>query len=654
MTENRHPPRPRLVLRVGITGHRPVPGREFDLEAIQAAMDEVLGLAYCALSSDVDPAYDRSHPRRLTLVSALASGADQIAASSLLKLREAQQDQGVNLHAILPFGVDDYSSTMNSEDAKRMRKLVDSCERKLILGDLQPSSYGDSDKLGEFRTNRRYETVGKMIVHQADLLIAVWNGLPSEGVGGTGDIVLHAVNEGVPVVWIDLAGAKCMIMPGDVLGDPFCTIAQRSRQFTDRHFMAVLRRTLLRDIEGSQEPDRGKRYSLLDYLEKEKVPETTRWIPYQQILAEMGKRAVRGKERKLSRGDAESGRFNLKWKLPTDYVRQLIAGSWPGFPFAPQTNEQSRLAEEWAAADAVATGLGHAYRSTYLLVMCLASLAVFLGLTGIVFHEYKKYFVICELVLISLAVGLHLMGQRRALHAKWMQSRELAERIRASWAPMLLGKGGRRRSRQERQYWGTRLCDAYLAEVGVPNLIVTKETLLQIAEAALFGIAEDQRLYHANNNKVLLAIHHRLESFGKWSLYIAIGISIFLLGLVLAKPHLLQWKPDIREPLEFAILALAAICAMLPTLGATAAALKYQGDFERFSVRSHETSVQLMRVAAELRIFLRTVKASPAGPSKIPQTEFLLDIFDELEKYLLADLEDWRSIYETREVPEPA
>ena len=50
--------------------------------------------------------------------------------------------------------------------------------------------------------SRSYEAAGRAMLNQSDLLIAVWDGQPGHGPGGTGQVVDEALRRGVPVVWI--------------------------------------------------------------------------------------------------------------------------------------------------------------------------------------------------------------------------------------------------------------------------------------------------------------------------------------------------------------------------------------------------------------------------------------------------------------------
>jgi hypothetical protein len=652
-----HPSRPRLALRAGITGHRPVPGRTFDVDVVSAAISDVFTLADASLFRTKSRVYDSEASRRFTLVSALAPGADQLAAEQFAKLANHPRRQCL-LEVVLPFSLDDYAKTIkDARDAERMRALARLADRRLILSDFCPSFDGDPPKIDQYRKNRRYETVGRIVIHQADFLIALWNGLPSEGLGGTADIVVHAVRSEVPVVWINLDGTMRLVPPGKVSGDEFHWIQQASQPFTPENFAALLRPVLVppHEIPDEDESETSHTsYQVHDYL-KEEVPESSRWGIYNLLLAAPARRLIRGADSGKAvprgiRGLLSDARESSR--LCTDYVRKNVDGEWKGFPSGDRSGEQIRFARAWAAADAIATGLGHAYRSTYVVVLVLSFAAVASGLVGVVFHEKKSWFVSVELLVLSCGLYLYSSGRRNRLHERWLQTRQVAEQLRATWSPSLLGMGGRRSSRDGKRHWAMWLTNAYLAEAGLPMLEANENALLQIAEAAVEGIAKDQGRYHAANAKVLHAIHHRLERVARRSLIVAICNSSALLLVLLVRHFLIEHFGE--DHVERVILAMAAISAMLPALGATAAALRYQGDFDRFSKRSLQTSGQLHKVSLELDQFIKQVDQECANLDKsLPKFERLLDILIDLENGLMSDLEDWRFVYVTRDVPEP-
>ena len=48
---------------------------------------------------------------------------------------------------------------------------------------------------------------------RCDVLLAIWDGEPARGEGGTGQIVAEAIEAGLPVVWVDLAGEARLLPP---------------------------------------------------------------------------------------------------------------------------------------------------------------------------------------------------------------------------------------------------------------------------------------------------------------------------------------------------------------------------------------------------------------------------------------------------------
>lgn len=53
-----------------------------------------------------------------------------------------------------------------------------------------------------------YFEAGKTVVDKSDLLIAVWDGQPAKGLGGTGDVVHYALKNKKEVIHVDLEARK--------------------------------------------------------------------------------------------------------------------------------------------------------------------------------------------------------------------------------------------------------------------------------------------------------------------------------------------------------------------------------------------------------------------------------------------------------------
>ncbi len=113
-------------------------------------------------------------PAPLIGVTSLAIGADQLFAKAILK-------RGGSLEAVIPFA--GYERTFSeAQDKQEYERLLKSASKVEIL-----------EKRGS--DEEAYFAAGKRMVDLSDLLIAVWDGKPAAGLGGTGDVVKHAIQE---------------------------------------------------------------------------------------------------------------------------------------------------------------------------------------------------------------------------------------------------------------------------------------------------------------------------------------------------------------------------------------------------------------------------------------------------------------------------
>jgi len=114
--------------------------------------------------------------------SALAIGADTLFAELAL-------DFGLRLSVVIPCAHYDDTFVLD-EDRLRYARLYSRAHVKRILEYPGPSE-------------EAFEDAGHVVAEESDLLIAVWNGKPAAGRGGTGDIVRWARARGKEMVWLD-------------------------------------------------------------------------------------------------------------------------------------------------------------------------------------------------------------------------------------------------------------------------------------------------------------------------------------------------------------------------------------------------------------------------------------------------------------------
>ncbi len=174
----------RREYRIGITGHRRMDARQLD----EAAVREAVRGHIAALAQDVRPA-------RPVLYTALATGADSLAA-------EAARSLGVPFIAVLPIPFEaaraDYEAVPNG--VARFLDLIADAERvielPLLFGDL--TDIAPDGEGGSAERDRQYALAGGYIARRAQTMIAVWDGQPPRGFGGTGTIVKWRNERAVP------------------------------------------------------------------------------------------------------------------------------------------------------------------------------------------------------------------------------------------------------------------------------------------------------------------------------------------------------------------------------------------------------------------------------------------------------------------------
>lgn len=150
-------------MKVGITGHQNL-GSEEDIAWIATVLVE-----------QIDK-YNATHG-----FTCLAVGADQLFASVL-------RERGIKYTAIIP--CEGYETTFDEETLKTYRLLLDSAADTLQLPYSKPEEIA-------------FWEAGKRLVEMTDVLIAIWNGAPAKGLGGTGDVVAFSVEKGKTVVHIN-------------------------------------------------------------------------------------------------------------------------------------------------------------------------------------------------------------------------------------------------------------------------------------------------------------------------------------------------------------------------------------------------------------------------------------------------------------------
>ncbi len=178
-------PAAEVPLLLGVTGHRPPTLPDDGSAALSERVDEVIASL-------------TAHGFG-TLVTGLAEGADRLVAGRALA-------QGWAMQALLPLEVEPYQADFADADSREaFRGLLVRADRV----DVSPTS------------DQPYFEQGKRLVERSQMLLAIWDGEPARGPGGTGEVVVLAGEAGVPVIWIHAhAPHEVHFVHGSSIGDP--------------------------------------------------------------------------------------------------------------------------------------------------------------------------------------------------------------------------------------------------------------------------------------------------------------------------------------------------------------------------------------------------------------------------------------------------
>ncbi len=165
------------TVAIGVTGHRFLR----DVDALLPAIDRVL--------TDI---HTRWPDLPLTILSSLAEGSDRLIAQRALDLFQAR------LIVPLPLPEEEYSRDFEQAGSdqefwrllRRATKVV-----RVPIAPNRPAAYA---------------AAGEYLLVQSDILLALWDGRPAQGDGGTATVVSAARRTAHPLVWIQ----ACNNQPG--------------------------------------------------------------------------------------------------------------------------------------------------------------------------------------------------------------------------------------------------------------------------------------------------------------------------------------------------------------------------------------------------------------------------------------------------------
>lgn len=583
-----HPPPLPFVISAGITGHR-IDALESGASAtveerVRSTLAELkqAAIALCNRESELFA----NTPPRLVFVSPLADGADQIAGQVAL-------DLGFELHAILPFERAMYRETLHGSGLDRFDRLLGEARCVLEL----PGEIGHELEA--------YVMAGQATVAHCDLLIAVWDGLPPRGRGGTAEVVEMGVAQGLPIVHVPTDHAKPIGLRWSAF-DP-SVITKRAgepieRRFTRAHLDRMLAALLL------PPPDAGERQFATRFQNERRRRWRTR-IEYPLLLTLAGVRRVGMKD---LRADDSHRWIREDWQR---YRAHCWSRSSLSDPLAP-------LERCYGWSDSLATHFAQSYRSGHVFNFVLGAFAVLLALAELLAPGIRSILAVGEFAaVVAILVNTHV-GIKTEWHRRWLDYRQLAERLRPMRSLKLLGIASPDPPGTAANPVPRRWVDWYAAAawraIGFPSGSIRPGDPAALAQAIAQHELRPQIDYHRRNAIQSEQLDHRLELLGLTLFSLAmVSCMLLVIGLVL-EPRLVHSHAE----------WFTVVSAGLPAIGTAVFGIRVQGGYGPSAIRSEETANALERIAERLE-------------TEEPSLERAADLVEQAARSMVSDLGEW-------------
>ncbi|MFL6775880.1 MAG: hypothetical protein ACJ8FN_05735 [Sphingomicrobium sp.] len=579
------------MLAVGVTGHRSdvlspqaVPRIE---ERVRDVLRQVEESGRALFETERD-CFGNFTPR-MRFVSPIADGADQIAAEAALAL-------GWELEVVLPFDRNAYRASLaNDHSRDRFDSLIGRASCLLELpGD--PEHGLDA-----------YVMTGRATVAHCDVLIAIWDGLPPRGRGGTAEVVQLALTRGTAIIHVPLTPGGDTRILWSAFDPTVLTVADDPSvaRSLERRDVDRLLRALLMPPPEDQEQD-----FLKGFLSERLHLIRTR-IEYPLLLTATGVRRMTTRDLSSKHAEAQIRDEWARYRAGCGEAHKISA-------------EIDLLERSYSWADQLATHFAQTYRSGHIFNFVLGGIAVCLGLAAFMAPHLQFEEAALEL-LITLAIILNaVIGARHQWHRRWLDYRQLAERLRPMRSLKLLGIAAPDPPGTDTNPVPKRWIDWYASGIwramGCPSGTIDRACAARLGEAIAVHELEPQVSYHQRNSKLIQMLDHRLEQFGMLLFAATVLITVAtLVGLAVGSDFVNRYGNWFT-----------LVSAGFPALGTAVFGIRFQGDFGGDALRSLATANTLRQIEQELR---KNVGLSRAA-----------DLAEQAARIMLADLDEWRLV----------
>jgi hypothetical protein len=471
-----------IPLVVAVTGHRDLVPAE-----LPTLRDKVAQL-FRKLQNDYPD-------RRLQLMSALAEGADQLAAEVALEL-------GVELVVTLPMARAVYRKDFASAESRLRFDAL--CERATDFYEL-PLARGNTDDgiatVGPERT-RQYAQLGVFLCAHCHVLLAIWDGKQSSKLGGTADVVKFHHDDVMPG-YAEQSAAMRQTLVDDESDLVYHIVCSRDR------------------ADGS--PQEGLTCLDGSWYTKDRDNPRSHEMPQQHRL-------IFQRSGEFSRDAIQHAAAIEAEKYPL-YTPQQEAELPPG------TDDINRL---FCIADWLAI---HYQKKVILTLRATHVLAFLMGLMFILYTDIAGWqiYMFAFLLFFIVSAAVHFRADRQAWHRKYLDYRTLAEGLRVQFYWAVAGVGNENESKYTHDNYlqsqdpelgwirnimrvaGTH-CDAEKTVDESGLKFVLREWIGEIEEGGQLGYFAVKSIDKVNRNRLT-------ERLGQLSLLMSIGVVLIFVTI---------------------------------------------------------------------------------------------------------------------------
>ena len=594
---SRAPPRLPFVLSVGVTGHRkealPAETCEDLQDRIRSALTLLVDGA-AAVHAQEAPFYS-DEPLRLLFISPLADGSDQIAARVAVEL-------GFELHVVLPFAKATYRRELADDQSRsKFDELLKkaSCVLELPGEHEQPMD--------------AYVMTGRATIAHCDLMLGVWDGLPPRGRGGTAEVIELAVINGTPVVHVPVDPKE----PSRLLWSAFdpAVVTHRVEKTTERPLDDLHLAMLLTALFAPPADPQERRF--LSIFARERIKRMRTRIEYPLLLAIAG--VARFHPRRM------------RERVCAEEIREEWGRYRSGCAEANQIRAPLDLLETaYCWSDQLATHFAQTYRSGHVFNFVLGALAVCMGLAANILDRALFELAIVESIITAGIILNTRIGVKNEWHRRWLDYRQLAERLRPMRSLKLLGLAAPDPpgsiSNPVPRRWIEWYATGVWRALGCPAGSVDNRRAAELSRAVAAYEIGPQVAYHDRHSQQIELLDQRLERIAGFFFIATLLVALtVLIGLQVAP----DWTNE--HDSWFTLFE-----AGLPALGTAVFGIRFQADFGGSAIRSQSTANSLRQIEAELAEGTTLTRAA--------------DLTEQAARIMYSDLDEWRLINQQQDL----